>query len=357
MPKIPYWNYKIEPGEYIDPEQRFIYIRDAKPSKSGYRRAIVQEAETGDILEFSFTTLRTNSAKTPAEKEFNRKKANQKKAQYHAGDIIGKYKDILILDLDPEKYPPKQRTGNKQDRCGLFKNLITGEEFVATLNSAIMRSSSKISSLGEARISQILTEYDIPFKAQKRYDSLPGFSGGKSLAFDFYLPNDDVLIEYDGPQHLLSFHDSTMFKTDVQSNYMSYARDIMKEAWCYANHIPLVRLSNVPVAKMDYDLIADLIHKVREQSKHGEYLLIYPEDNKREYESVSVTMSHLDARYQYDFYRCLRDTDISYRRANDKPLNEDEELLRALPSDNSLLYCSAIQSREVSIGRREYRLS
>lgn len=156
------------------------------------------------------------------------------------------------------------------------------------------------------------------FETQKGYDDLPGFTGGKSMAFDFYIPHDDVLIEYDGTQHLLSFHDNTLFNKDTEDNYMYYARDIMKEAWCYANHVPLIRLSNVPIEDMDYELIKKLVQQTQEQAERGEYLLIYPEENQIEYESVSVTMSHLDARYQYDFYRSLRDTDISYRRSNDK---------------------------------------
>ena len=53
---------------------------------------------------------------------------------------------------------------------------------------------------GEDKISRYLLENNIQFTPQKSYDDLRGVGGGK-LSYDFYLPNFNLLIEYQGEQH------------------------------------------------------------------------------------------------------------------------------------------------------------
>lgn len=53
---------------------------------------------------------------------------------------------------------------------------------------------------GKDKISHYLLEKNIFFKSQKSYDDLRGIGGGK-LSYDFYLPDFNLLIEYQGEQH------------------------------------------------------------------------------------------------------------------------------------------------------------
>lgn len=53
-------------------------------------------------------------------------------------------------------------------------------------------------SKGERRIRDLLTNQ--MFESQKMFDGLVGINGG-SLSFDFYLPNKNILIEFQGEQH------------------------------------------------------------------------------------------------------------------------------------------------------------
>lgn len=53
---------------------------------------------------------------------------------------------------------------------------------------------------GEDKIAHYLLEHKIEFIPQKSYDGLRGLGGGK-LSYDFYLPNFNLLIEYQGEQH------------------------------------------------------------------------------------------------------------------------------------------------------------
>ncbi len=55
-------------------------------------------------------------------------------------------------------------------------------------------------SKGEKKIYSYLVEKGILFETQKKYDGLLGANDG-SLSYDFYLPNQNLLIEYQGIQH------------------------------------------------------------------------------------------------------------------------------------------------------------
>lgn len=53
-------------------------------------------------------------------------------------------------------------------------------------------------SIGESYIRRYLDERDIPYEAQKTFE---GLMSKKPLSYDFYLPERDTLIEYQGVQH------------------------------------------------------------------------------------------------------------------------------------------------------------
>ena len=53
---------------------------------------------------------------------------------------------------------------------------------------------------GEDKITHYLLDNNIQFKPQKSYDDLHGVNGG-NLSYDFYLPEFNLLIEYQGEQH------------------------------------------------------------------------------------------------------------------------------------------------------------
>lgn len=55
-------------------------------------------------------------------------------------------------------------------------------------------------SKGERKIYEWLINYNFPFISQKEFIGLIG-TGGGNLSYDFYLPNQNILIEYQGEQH------------------------------------------------------------------------------------------------------------------------------------------------------------
>lgn len=80
-----------------------------------------------------------------------------------------------------------------------------GEEFQRYLNNINRRGDSLkchkcTSSKGEQMISNWLIKNNIKFETQKGFYGLVGINRG-NLSYDFYLPNNNLLIEYQGEQH------------------------------------------------------------------------------------------------------------------------------------------------------------
>ena len=91
-------------------------------------------------------------------------------------------------------------------------------------------------SKGELKIISYLEENNIPFEWQKSYDDLIG-TGGGSLSYDFYIPNNNTLIEYQG-----EFHDGTApYQTKAQLEYQK-EHDRRKREYAKNNNIALLEI-------------------------------------------------------------------------------------------------------------------
>ena len=139
-----------------------------------------------------------------------------------------------------------------QCSCGNFS-------FVSTSN--LMRlSEATIScgcakSKGEERIISILLELQIPFVTQKRFENCVFPETGRQLVFDFYLPEQNLLLEYDGEQH---FHE---IKNDRYDFSGLQKRDAYKNQWCVNNNIPLVRIPYYDFDKLTTENMRAIIRK------------------------------------------------------------------------------------------------
>lgn len=77
-----------------------------------------------------------------------------------------------------------------------------GHEFVCTPNRLFTRGNCPICnmSIGETRIYYYLRKNNINFISQKTFEDLRGENHGM-LPYDFYLPDHNILIEFQGEQH------------------------------------------------------------------------------------------------------------------------------------------------------------
>lgn len=107
----------------------------------------------------------------------------------------------------------------------------------AYLRNGHTQSCGCLNSSAEMEISQILQDIGIKYEVQKTYKGLNGFGGG-ALRFDFYLPEYNVLIEYQGKQHYSSY-----YRFGGEEEYQKRIfNDEIKRKYCKKNNIDLIEI-------------------------------------------------------------------------------------------------------------------
>jgi len=89
---------------------------------------------------------------------------------------------------------------------------------------------------GEEKISKILKDNNIKFIRQKTFNDCKNI---KKLYFDFYLPDYNICIEYDGKQH----YESVEYFGGIKEFKNIQKRDRIKNEYCSKNNIILIRIS------------------------------------------------------------------------------------------------------------------
>jgi hypothetical protein len=108
-------------------------------------------------------------------------------------------------------------------------------------------------SKGEERINKFLEKNKITFERQKRFKECKNI---RTLPFDFYLPNYNVCLEFDGRQHYVSGG----FHKDEKSFNLVMQNDKIKSDYCSGkNGKPkLIRISHKEYNKIEEILISNL---------------------------------------------------------------------------------------------------
>jgi len=109
-----------------------------------------------------------------------------------------------------------------------------------------------LKSKGEFKVLQILQQLNIKYEYQKKFDDCIYHS---HLVFDFYLPEYNTCIEYDGKQHSESIE---YFGGDERLKQQQL-RDQAKEQWCQNNHIRLMRISYTEYNTLTTEQIIELL--------------------------------------------------------------------------------------------------
>lgn len=96
-------------------------------------------------------------------------------------------------------------------------------------------------SKGETFIANFLNSNGLKFERQK---SFPGCRNKHPLKFDFYLPDMNLCIEYDGEQHFKPTHFHNINnKRAVDGYHYLIMNDKLKNDYCLKNQIKLVRIA------------------------------------------------------------------------------------------------------------------
>jgi hypothetical protein len=153
----------------------------------------------------------------------------------HSPSLIGnKYGRLTVVE-ELETDTPQRLWRCKCD-CGNEVNvhsytLTSGH----TQSCGCLRSESV--SLFEVFISDILKDNFITYRTEFTFENCKGI-GNKKLRFDFYLPDYNTLIEYDGMQH---FRPVEYFGGEEQFNILK-KNDEIKNKYCETHKINLVRI-------------------------------------------------------------------------------------------------------------------
>jgi hypothetical protein len=93
-------------------------------------------------------------------------------------------------------------------------------------------------SKGEKYISELLNDLNIEFISDKKFEGCVGLLKKKCypLRFDFYLPEYNMVIEFDGEQHFTSIHS---FNRNIGESLLY---DKIKNDYCRDNNIKLIRI-------------------------------------------------------------------------------------------------------------------
>ena len=95
-------------------------------------------------------------------------------------------------------------------------------------------------SIGVKTIKELLKQNNISFEQEKIFEKCLS-PKGNPYKFDFYLPNYNILIEYDGEQHFKPRFEPNKEKAQ-QKLILQKEYDINKDNWCKSNNIILIRI-------------------------------------------------------------------------------------------------------------------
>jgi hypothetical protein len=151
--------------------------------------------------------------------------------KYKINDLLNIYNSIY----ENYKYDFKNYKNIKSKivvRCPKHSTFETTAELL--LNGYGCSSCCK-KSLGEERISNYLIYRNIEYVKQKSFD---GCVYKNKMQFDFYIPNLNLCIEYDGKQHFEPIN----YFGGLESFNKQLVKDSIKNEFCYKKNIKLIRI-------------------------------------------------------------------------------------------------------------------
>ena len=107
-------------------------------------------------------------------------------------------------------------------------------------------------SIGESHIKQILTDNRVNYTKNKTFEGCRFPDTGHYGFFDFYLEDDEFIVEFDGKQHF----GYTGYNWNVRENYIkTHNHDLYKNQWAWDNGIPMKRIPFTERDTVSLDMI------------------------------------------------------------------------------------------------------
>lgn len=144
--------------------------------------------------------------------------------------------------LEPDLEYMQQRQGAKgtyvKCRCSCVNQTVVTVN-LSNLIRGLVQSCGCIKSIGETQVQQVLQANNISFEKEKTFDDLINLDTGKKYRYDFYLPDYNRLIEFDGEQHFITTKGGWNTEENLKRVQES---DSLKNEYAKTNNINLVRI-------------------------------------------------------------------------------------------------------------------
>ena len=147
------------------------------------------------------------------------------------GDKFGK---LCVLEVKPQKESGKHALCLCQCDCGFSPKWILSNSLI----SGTTQSCGCTTSRGEEKIAQILSSLNINFITKYQFKDCINPKTNAKLRFDFYLPDYNCCIEYDGEQHFIDKSVSSKWESLADIQY----RDKIKDEYCNLKNIKIIRI-------------------------------------------------------------------------------------------------------------------
>ena len=145
-----------------------------------------------------------------------------------------------------------------QYRCPHHKNNGIQEMTLDHLRSSVVPCKYCQITSGEYQIKQFLDKNHIPYFFQHTFADC---KYQRKLEFDFYLPTQNTVIEYDGKQHFQMMKYGKSEEENLSRFKLNQLRDEIKNQYCDMHHINLIRIPYWDYAHIDELLTHQLLHE------------------------------------------------------------------------------------------------
>lgn len=237
-PKITY-QLNFQKGDLVGPNKH-IFIKEIE-KKNNMRYGLFKCSFCNSLFENSLSKINTGAIKSCG--------CQQRKIKDITGQRFGK---LVAIEPTDKRMIDHNVIWKCQCDCG---NIIEASQN----NLTHFRTTScgcKTISLGEEKIFSILQDNNINFKIQYVFKNCINPKTNTKLRFDFYLPDYNCCIEYDGIQH---FEETTMCSDSLIDRQY---RDNIKNQYCKDNDIKLIRIPYFDFNLIDKEYILNKIRSV-----------------------------------------------------------------------------------------------
>jgi len=151
-----------------------------------------------------------------------------------------------------------------------YVNAITSVEIICPTHGSFFQTPDKhtsgktccpqcslFTSRGEREIEKILQERNIPYEREKRFPGLCGATINSRLRYDFFIPSQNLLIEFDGEQHFSPVQTKGRLTKEqaIDKHKRTKINDRKKNEFAIKNGYKLIRIKydeniNVALAKI-----------------------------------------------------------------------------------------------------------